>query len=229
MIDVFREFGMVLGAVRSSQDNGIAGVITALTRAEGTAAHGYPHSPALVLGADAARNLSDVVHLLCVLHGRHPGVIDLAAARAGGDMRGLFRDAVDAFADERAYLTKLVVAAGPLPSTPGQAESEAAVQGQHHALEMLASSDRTGCAFGAAAALLLDWTAIRQVLDVAALRFGIDVPANQLPQAAAIEAAALGLPATAERAISFGVQQLLVQHRGLWDLLEAREVARRHH
>jgi len=30
-----------------------------------------------------------------------------------------------------------------------------------------------------------------------------------------------------ERAIAFGAQQMLVQHRGLWDLLEAREIARR--
>jgi hypothetical protein len=29
-----------------------------------------------------------------------------------------------------------------------------------------------------------------------------------------------------ERAISFGAQQLFSQHRGLWDLLEARCVAR---
>jgi hypothetical protein len=29
-----------------------------------------------------------------------------------------------------------------------------------------------------------------------------------------------------ERAISFGAQQILAQHRGLWDLLEARQLAR---
>jgi hypothetical protein len=40
---------------------------------------------------------------------------------------------------------------------------------------------------------------------------------------ALIEAA--GTPAI-ERAILFGAQQLLVQHRGLWDLLEARAEAR---
>jgi len=33
-------------------------------------------------------------------------------------------------------------------------------------------------------------------------------------------------PPALERAIMFGVQQLLVQHRGLWDLLEARAEAR---
>jgi hypothetical protein len=32
--------------------------------------------------------------------------------------------------------------------------------------------------------------------------------------------------ASFERAMSFGAQQLLAQHRGLWDLLEARKAAR---
>ena len=31
-----------------------------------------------------------------------------------------------------------------------------------------------------------------------------------------------------ERAIRFGVEQILVQHGGLWSLLESREFARRH-
>jgi hypothetical protein len=31
---------------------------------------------------------------------------------------------------------------------------------------------------------------------------------------------------SAERAMQFGAQQLLLQHRGLWDLLEARRDAR---
>ena len=39
---------------------------------------------------------------------------------------------------ERATLVKLVAAVGPLPSTPGQAETEAAIAGQRHALDMLA-------------------------------------------------------------------------------------------
>lgn len=228
-IDVFWEFGIVMGAINSVRGNGVADVLAALARAEGTSAHPYPQSRVLVSGAHASRNLADVVHLLCVLHGRHPGVIDLAAQRSIPGTHDLLAVASDAFADERSYLTRLVVAAGPLPSTPGQAESEAAVQGQRHALEMLAFSDRTGCAFGAAVALLLDWSAARAVLDMAAHRFGIAIPENRLPDAKAIEAAAAAFPPTAERAISFGVQQLLIQHRGLWDLLEAREMARRDH
>jgi len=135
--------------------------------------------------------------------------------------------AAAAFAEERAYLMRIVVAAGPLPSTPGQAACEPAVAGQRHALEMLARSDRNGCALGAALALVLDWRAIRAVIDAAATRFGVPLTPPALPSPrqtmAVVEDAG---PPALERAIMFGVQQLLVQHRGLWDLLEARAEAR---
>ena len=36
----------------------------------------------------------------------------------------------------------------------------------------------------------------------------------------------LGAQPSAERAMAFGARQLLAQHRGLWDLLEARASAR---
>jgi len=143
-------------------------------------------------------------------------------------VQGWIEVALDGFAAERALLAKLASAAGPLPSTPGQAESEAAVAAQRHALDMLAQSDRTGCAIGAAVALVIDWQAMRRVLDAAARRFGITVPACALPLAeetATIVAAASESHAI-ERAMAFGVQQVLAQHRGLWDLLEARASAR---
>jgi hypothetical protein len=136
--------------------------------------------------------------------------------------------AIDGFSAERLLLTKLVVAVGPLPSTPGQAESESAVLSQHHALDMLAQSDRRGCAFGAAAALVMDWWAVRTPLEQAAKRFNIDYPACTLPSAdVTLEAVTrVGETAAVERAITFGAQQLFGQHRGLWDLLEARQIAR---
>ena len=126
------------------------------------------------------------------------------------------------------WLTRLVVAAGPLPSTPAQSESESAVNGQRHALEMLAQSDRNGCALGAAMALVLDWDAVRSVLDAAGRRFSVDSPSSMIPDmATTIDLAALVSASPAmERAISFGAQQILAQHRGLWDLLEARQSAR---
>jgi hypothetical protein len=204
-------------------------LISALVAAEGTAAHPYTTSHDLLASKHSARNLADVVHFLTALHGRHPGVADLAAVHSVQDeARGWLIDAVDGFIRERSYLTKLVVAVGPLPSTPGQAQSESAVNGQRHALEMLAQSDRAGCALGAALALVQDWSAIRDVVERAAERFGVDVPDSHLPSAshsADVARALSGNPAI-ERAMSFGAQQILAQHRGLWDLLEARQVAR---
>lgn len=177
----------------------------------------------------AQRDLSDAVHALCTLHGRLPGVIEHAASRntlaAAAEWLAAAERGIGA---ERAFLARLTSAAGPLPSTPGQAETEAAIAGQRHALDMLAQSDRSGCALGAAAALVLDWQALRNVLDAAAVRFGVAPVAGTLPtERDTVEAIATIAAAPAlERAISFGAQQLLAQHRGLWDLLEARASAR---
>ena len=204
------------------------GEATALTlvAADGTAAD--PHVRALLEPGSHPRDLSDAVHAICALHGRHPGVIDLAAGHAAGAAASAWLDrAADAFAAERSYLATIVAAAGPMPSTPGQAESEVAEAAQRHALDMLARSDRTGTALGAAAALVLDWQAIRRLLDVAASRFGIEPVAAALPREAATQQALGSVEgAGPTRAIVFGAQQLLAQHRGLWQLLEARAAAR---
>jgi hypothetical protein len=219
---------MALVAVESAQRDGVADLLFAHARHEGSAGHIYP-SMRLSRGPHAARDLADAVHYLCTLHGRTPGVVDLATrALVPDELRGWADGAIAGFRRERAYLTRLVVAAGPLPSTPGQAESEAAVIGQRHAIEMLASSDRAGCALGAAMALVLDWRAVRVVLDAAAKRFSVDVPPSLLPDASETGAAAsLGSSdPRVERALMFGARQMLVQQRGLWELLESRHVAR---
>src|SRR3546814_20076385 len=84
-----------------------------------------------------------------MLHGRHPGVIDHAAMRtAHNDARGWLIQAADGFADERTYLTQIAVAAGPVPSTPGQTDSEAALLSQPPALDILAHTDRKSVAWG---------------------------------------------------------------------------------
>lgn len=200
-----------------------------LVHAEGSAGHGYVSSAELRNGRFATRNLADAVHYLTALHGRFPGVIDMAANRVATPGAGAWLvKATDGFAAERGYLTKLVVAAGPQPSTPGQAECEAAVIGQRHALEMLAQSDRDGCAIGAAIALVLDWHGLRAVLDIAAVRMSVDIPDCVLPdqQQARDMIALMASSPSVERAMSFGAQQLIGQHRGLWDLLEARQLAR---
>ena len=48
----------------------------------GSATHPWFGSESLKSGPEAARNLADAVHFLCALHGRHPGIVDLAAGRA---------------------------------------------------------------------------------------------------------------------------------------------------
>lgn len=178
-----------------------------------------------------ARDLADAVHALTMLHGRQPGVLDHALSRnAQPAWAGWFEAAVESFAAERALLAKLASAAGPLPSTPGQAESESTILSQRHALDTLARSDRVGCAIGASVALVIEWRSLRRVLDAAAERFGVTARTCILPietETATIVAATLDTPA-AERAANFGAQQLLAQHRGLWQLLEARATARNH-
>src|SRR4051812_12973717 len=142
---------------------------------QGTATHAYFGSEALLRGPELTRNLADVIHFLCALHGRHPGIVDHASTRtvepAG---RAWLGSAAEAMVDERVYLTRLAVAAGPMPSTPGATGSETAILAQRSALATLAQSDRRGCALGAALAFAADWAAIRSVLDAAAKRLGVD-------------------------------------------------------
>jgi hypothetical protein len=207
-------------------------LLEACIASHGSSANGYFASDELLRGGDAARNLADAVHFLCILHGRHPGVVDHAIGRpAEADARAWLERTADAFAAERAYLTRLAVAAGPVPGTPGGGASEAAVVSQRAALATLACSERRGCALGAALGLAADWTRIRLVLDAAARRLGAEVAPSLMPAADEIgnvaQAAACSAPF--ERALLFGAEQILVQHHGLWALLEAREQARRGH
>lgn len=204
-------------------------LLLAAASAQGSAVHPYARSQELLTGPDAARNLSDLIHFLCALHGRHPGVIDHAAMRVTGvETRLWLASAAEAFAAERAYLSKLAVAAGPVPSTPGAADSDAVVRSQRHAIEMLALSERDGCPLGAAMAVILDWTSVRNALTVAASRFCADLPEFAAGDREAVRTVADSFAATpsAQRALLFGAEQILVQHYGLWDLLEARQQAR---
>lgn len=201
--------------------------LTRLGEADGSGAHPYMHH--LTEGTPAQRNLSDAVHAVCAIHGHHPGIIaEVLVHAVQPEAIDWLTAAATGFADERAYLAQLTAAVGPLPSTPGQAESESALVGERHALEMLARSERTGCATGAAAALIYDWAAVRSVLDAAADRFGVATPGSTFPQESETAATIAGLGASPgrERAILFGAQQLFAQHRGLWALLEARASAR---
>ncbi len=212
----------IQGGDRSAWD-----AFVTLADADGSAAH--PHHARLTAGGPSQRNLSDAVHALCAVHGDHPGLIaDVLARAIQPEASDWLSVAARGFVDERTYLAHLTAAVGPLPSTPGQAETESALVGERHALEMLARSERRGCATGAVAALLHDWRTIRRVLDVAAERFGVTVPALTIPSQTDTAAiiAELGTSPGCQRAILFGAQQLFAQHRGLWSLLEARSSAR---
>jgi hypothetical protein len=180
-------------------------------------------------GPSAPRDLADAVHLLCSVHGTHPGLIEQALELAPkGAARQWLGRAADAFERERLYLVRLTAAVGPLPSTPGAAETESTLLAQRHALEILARSERRGCALGAATALVSDWWPIRRLLDRTASRAGIEAPAPSLPDEASVVAvieAECDTPAS-ERALGFGAEQMLLQNRGLFDLLEARAAAR---
>lgn len=122
--------------------------------AEGSANH--PHRTALLAssGPSTARNLADAVHLLCSVHGKFPGLADLALAGCpAGAARDWLRQAAESFERERLFLVRLTSAVGPIPSTPGAAACESALAAQRHAIETLARSERKGCTLGASTAL----------------------------------------------------------------------------
>lgn len=214
-----------------AQTRGVAEMLDSLVAGDGTGAHPHIRSGALSSGHEAMRNLADAVHFLCLLHGRHPGVIDSAARKAVDPASRQWMDeAADAFVQERAFLTRIASAVGPVPSTPGQAQCEAAVAAQRKAIDMLAESDRHGCAVGAAIALTLDWRTIRVLLDISAQRLDFAPPSCTLPDlrdTARLAGTVADSPAV-ERAMVFGAQQLITQHSGLWDLMAARAASRAH-
>src|SRR3954451_18622303 len=196
---------------------------------EGCARHSYLNSLLEASGRYSGRDLADAVHLLCSLHGRYPGLVEVALQRCPkGPAQEWLSRASEGFERERLYLVRLTSAVGPMPSTPGSAETESSLVAARHALETLAMSERDGCALGAATALVGDWWPVRRLLDRAATRAGIESPAPSLPDEASVVAVirdGSSTPASA-RALAFGGEQLLLQHRALLDLLEARAEAR---
>jgi hypothetical protein len=225
----FRENMMALASVGRTSSAAFGDRLLDCVVRSGSAAHSYRTSEALLHGPQAARNLSDAVHFICMLHGRHPGVVDHASNRCVDRAARLWLEtSAAAFAAERDFLTRLAAAAGPIPSTPGGAATESTVLSQRHAIEMLAQSERNGCAVGAAMAVILDWAAVRPLLDAAARRFGAEAPPSRIsdPESIAAFADSFASGAAIERAALFGAEQIAVQHHGLWDLLEARQHAR---
>lgn len=218
---VNRSVGQVQVSVAETQLARVAG--------EGCVRHPYLNSLLEASGRHAGRDLADAVHLLCSLHGRYPGLIEMALQRCPkGPAQDWLARASEAFERERLYLVRLTSAVGPMPSTPGAAETESSLMAARHALETLAMSERNGCALGAATALVGDWWPIRRLLDRASARAGTEAPAPSLPdEPSVLTVIDMGAdtPASA-RALAFGGEQLLLQHRALFDLLEARADAR---
>lgn len=206
---------------------GRADTILAMVATDGTA--NAPHARALMQTTATLRDIADAIHALCVIHGAFPGIVDHARNGSVDPLATAWLEqAVVTMSGERALLVRLTAAAGPLPSTPGQAASQAAILGQRNALEMLARSSRAGCATGTAVAFVLDWAAVRGVLDGCARRMALpagapfaDATAQAIALLRTVEASA-----SVERAMAFGAQQMLAQHRGLWQLLESRAAAR---
>jgi hypothetical protein len=216
---------------RSAEQKPVSVAAAQLARVAGDGSARHPHLLALLdgTGPHSGRDIADAVHLLCSLHGRYPGLVELALQRCPkGPVREWLSRASDSFERERLYLVRLTSAVGPLPSTPGAAETEAGLVAARHALETLAMSEREGCPLGAATALVCDWWPLRRLLDRAASRAGTEAPAPSLPDESSVVAIveqATGTPGAA-RALGFGGEQLLLQHRALFDLLEARADAR---
>src|SRR6476620_6117154 len=196
---------------------------------DGCARHPHLHFLLESAGRHTGRDLSDAVHLLCSIHGRYPGLIEIALQRCPkGKAQAWLARASEAFERERLYVVRLTAAIGPMPSTPGAAETESSLVAARHALETLALSERNGCALGAATALVGDWWPIRRLLDRAAARAGTESPAPSLPDESSVIQVIDGLADVGPtgRALAFGGEQLLLQHRALFDLLEARAEAR---
>ena len=205
--------------------------LIALVANSGSASH-----PTIVAALADLRNLSsadlsDIAHFLCVLHGRYPGLIDHAARKiVDGAAREWILHTGNAFAEERAFLSRLTAAAGPAPSTIGDEKCTAAFAMQSRALEMLASSDRQGCPAGAAVAFVEDWLTVRAMLEAMAERFALKVPPHSFPNSARnarLVDALIAEGQAQERALFFGADQLLLQQQSFWNLLAARSVSRK--
>jgi hypothetical protein len=176
-----RSVGQHLVSVAEAQLARVAG--------EGCARHSYLNSLLEASGRHSGRDLADAVHLLCNLHGRYPGLVELALQRCPkGPVQDWLSRASEGFERERLYVVRLTAAVGPMPSTPGAAETESSLVAARHALETLAMSERNGCALGAATALVGDWWPIRRLLDRAAARVGTEAPAPSLPDEASVVA-----------------------------------------
>lgn len=204
------------------------GSLTAVTPILAFLSH-FQQQPQLRASGKSARTglLADISHFMHVAHGRHPGLIDHAAHEIVDDAaRSWLIKAMDGMFVERAFLNKLTVTAGPIRRLTGHEKVSTLVEGQAKNFQMLATSDRKGCAAGAAIAFILDWHQTRPLLEIAALEMGLATPEVTLPSIAECTelVANLNENAAFRRAMAFGAEQTLAQQRGLWQLVVARHI-----
>src|SRR3546814_7351412 len=94
------------------QIRGVADLLDSLIASEGTGAPAHVRSGALSSGVHAMCNLADAVHFLCLLHARHPGLIDAAARNAVDPAsRPWMEEAEGAFAPQTAFISRSTAAA----------------------------------------------------------------------------------------------------------------------
>jgi hypothetical protein len=171
---------------------------------------------------------ADIAHYLNVNFGRHPGLVDYAAAKiVDPAAQKWLTQAVEGFASERDFLNRLTVAAGPIYRQVGQERVNAMAENQMRSLELLANSEREGCPAGAVIAFVVDWQSTRPMVNHIALELSLEIPECLLPARADTIALIKQLSAkpSVQRAMAFGSDQALAQQRGLWQLISARHQA----
>lgn len=214
-----------MSGVRPSEILSVSGDLDLLVAGTGSGAHPHVLSGQLFHGPASTRNLADAVHYIAKLHGDGPGLFDrMVDAKGDGDAAVWQRAARDAFAQERLYLARLAGACGPLPSAPNQSQFEAGLAGHRRSLDMLAQSERAGCALGSALALALEWLTLRALLDRAAERLDFQADPARLPSLTMLCAAAenAATDESSRRALLFGARQLVAIHAMMWDTLGKR-------
>lgn len=168
---------------------------------------------------------ADIAHFLNIAFGRYPGIVDHAASTINDAApRAWLDQSVAGFAAERAFLNRMTVAAGPIHRQIGQERISATLDALARSMDMLATSERAGCAAGAAIAFVMDWQETRPLLEHIALSLSLEVPVQSLPDTASSLALVdlLSANPSIRRAMAFGSQQMLAQQRGLWRIIEVR-------
>lgn len=209
-------------------DAHVAGLDPALF-VRGAGAHPWIVRLATDPNRSVGSDLADAVHWLHQLHGGAAGLVDGASLKARSPAeRAFLTGAYDAWQAERRALAALILAVGPIPSTPGQLGDEATVVALSTGISTLAASDRAGVTLGAAAALVVEWHGVRALMNRAADRFAATIPNCHLPSRTELLATLAGFIDTpsVERAVEFGATQLLYQHEAFVVMLQRRSAAR---